>query len=109
MNYNYKKKYYYIFNVFILLAPLLVLLFGLVRNNDTSIVVGLFNNLKSLSINNWYNSLFDSLGILINDSNIIMFYYPLYVLWYYVLCLVVQVFLLIPKLGIYFIKKLERD
>ena len=112
-NFDYKTKYHYVVKYFIIAFPfiayLILSLSGL--NNDLIVdLKTLFVELKNMSMNSWYDSILTQLGLdniyLQSDLGCILVIYPLYILWIYLIDIILDVVLIIPKLGHKLIEKI---
>ena len=59
----------------------------------------------SLDVNSWYKTLLETIGIGVSENQVmyIMYIYPLYVIWVYVLDVLVDIFLVIVPILFFFI------
>lgn len=106
-NYSYHKKYHYLLKYFIMAFPLICyILCYFIRFSELEvtsqgeIAFESFMGFADVPINSWYTSLLDILQIpRLGSFDTLLVYYPLYILWVYIMDLILDIFALVPKLA----------
>ena len=116
-NFNYKRKYHYFVKYLVIALPIIIALlmcFRIPDNSNYNLMLESFSEfltkLLLLDISSWYTSLLGILSVdvpalMLNPLGLLLISYPLYIFYVYVFDLILDVFVLIPKL---FHKFMER-
>ena len=108
---NIKRVAHWVVMCFVLLFPIVMTIISGFGNNDISYINEWINEFINLDVNLWYKSLLDTIGIGITENSVmsVMYVYPLYVIWVYILDLLCDIFLCIVKLGHNALERLGAD
>ena len=104
-NFNYEKKYHYLIKYIIIGLPILLLLVSNFSYNNyfsdmKQELYNLFVAFRQLNINQWYDNILNTINFNItNETGYIILSMPLYIFWVYVLDLVLDIFVFVPKLA----------
>lgn len=98
---NIKTYFHWVIMTVILLFPLIMVILSGFGNNSILTMNQWCNDFISLDVNSWYQTLLNTIGIGVSENQVmfIMYVYPLYVIWVYVLDVLVDIFLVIVKIG----------
>lgn len=104
---RFKNKLHYTLKYIVISLPIILILFSWFGGSFKDsvdlpfidILESCFNTFKGLDINAWYDSLLTSIGLSNNLFYInYLLYFPLYVMWIYIIDIVLDLLLLIPNL-----------